>query len=143
MKYRAAFFILVLLFAFAQAEPRQSSGAVATVVHLYREFAWTAVIAEPEDNGAFGDRPRAVLGKYFSPGLIELLKKDRLCTSRTKEICGLDFDPIWASQDPAATEMKITEDYSRAHAADCQSDLRLSKQFGTGLHDIPPRANRP
>jgi hypothetical protein len=52
-------------------------------------------------------QPRAVLGQYFDDSLTALILRDRACTRRTHEICRLDFDPIWASQDPGAAELKV------------------------------------
>jgi hypothetical protein len=86
------------------AEPNR---AVAVVLQMYRDFAWTATIDEPMAKSGFADQPRRVLSRYLSPQLVTLLMKDRKCAARTREICKLEFDPIWASQDPSATEMKI------------------------------------
>ena len=36
-----------------------------------------------------------------------MLRKDRECAARTREICRLDFSPIWAAQDPMATELRV------------------------------------
>lgn len=55
----------------------------------------------------------AALGKYFVPSLATLLVKDHQCVVRTQEICNLDFDPLYASQDPDAADLSI-----RAAAAD-------------------------
>jgi hypothetical protein len=40
------------------------------------------------------------LDKYFDKQLSSLIARDNLCKQRTQEICKLDFDPIYASQDP-------------------------------------------
>ena len=53
------------------------------------------------------EQPRAVLAQYFDDSLTELILRDRACAERTHEICRLDFDPIWDSQDPGATELKV------------------------------------
>lgn len=42
---------------------------------------------------------RAVLTRYFSPALTELFVREAACRERTKEVCNLDFDPIFAAQD--------------------------------------------
>ena len=39
------------------------------------------------------------LGRYFTPELTALFLKDAECRERTKEICNLDFDPVFAAQD--------------------------------------------
>lgn len=81
---------------------------VAIVARLYRDFAWEVVVAEPRaDEPGFIDQPARVLSKYLAPQLVRLLLADRACAAKREEICNLDFDPIWASQDPAATELKV------------------------------------
>ena len=54
------------------------------------------------------EQPRAVLAQYFDDALVNLLLADRACATKSHEICKLDSDPIWASQDPEATELKIS-----------------------------------
>ena len=81
---------------------------VTTVVRLYRDFAWEAVF----DTATTGqtlliDQPATVLKIYFTHRLAKLLVEDRRCAVRTREICKLDFQPIWASQDSAAMDLKI------------------------------------
>ena len=92
---------------FAQSKSKVLSGPIAIVLQLYRDFAWEAVISQPEDKG-FIDQPRATLERYFDSRLADLILKDRECAARTKEICKLDFLPLWDSQDPGASDMKIT-----------------------------------
>lgn len=92
---------------FAQSESKSLSDPTAIVHQLYRDFAWEAVISEPEDKGLI-DQPKAILERYFDSRLTDLILKDRECVARTKEICRLDFSPIWDSQDPGASDMKIT-----------------------------------
>ncbi|RUL71066.1 DUF3828 domain-containing protein [Dyella choica] len=89
------------------AEP-VPNGAAATVTQVYRDYAWQAVIDEPANAGVdLFDQPAPVLGRYFDPHLVELIARDHQCRERTHEVCRLDFAPIWDSQDPAASEMKI------------------------------------
>ncbi len=97
--------IALLLSAIAGAAPRGSSMDV--VVRLYHDFAWEVVIDEPHDQLGLIDQPRQVLEKYFDKQLVSLILKDRACVSKTKGICNLDFDPLWDSQDPAATGLKV------------------------------------
>ncbi len=86
----------------AQATP------VGVVAQLYRDFAWEAVMDEPEWRGhSLMEQPQTVLARYFDDGLIALLLADRACVSRTHEECRLDHLPIWDSQDPGATQLKV------------------------------------
>ncbi len=94
----------------ANAQPRRPSGAVAAVAKLYQDFAAEAVIdsAELSVEDLFG-RPRAMLAKYLDDSLVALVLRDRECSRRSQGICNLDFAPIWDSQDPVGTTVKISE----------------------------------
>jgi hypothetical protein len=97
------FLLCFLPIVAAAAPPNQ----LDPVVRLYRDFAWEAVIDTPTAGPGFLSQSDAVWSRYFSPRLIKLLRNDRQCVSRTGEICNLDFSPIWASQDPGATGLRV------------------------------------
>ena len=82
---------------------------VATVVRLYKDYAWEAVIDQPNliSEGLLESSP-GVLRKYFDGPLVALLLKDRTCG---QAICNLDFMPIWDGQDAGGTvaSIKATE----------------------------------
>jgi hypothetical protein len=102
--------ILALIFAGTSATlaAADEPDPVQVVAQLYRDFAWEAVVDSPDwDDHRLLEQPRAVLERYFDPRLAALIVRDRECVARTQEICELDFSPIWASQDPGASEMKI------------------------------------
>ena len=110
-------FLIVLLMqglatenCFAQSESKAFSDPTAIVLQLYRDFAWEAVMSLPEQKRLIGlmGQPRAILERYFDTRLTNLILRDRECVKRTKEICNLNFDPIWASQYPGASDMTIT-----------------------------------
>ena len=86
----------------AQASPRQ------TVVRLYRAFAWEAVLDPAEDpTPGFVDQPLVVLTSYLTGDLARLIVADRLCSRRSHDVCALDFEPLWDSQDVSASDMTI------------------------------------
>ena len=66
---------------------------VATVVRLYKDYAWEAVVEEPNlvREGLLESSP-GVLRKYFDGPLVALLLKDRNCG---QPMCNLDFMPMW------------------------------------------------
>lgn len=100
--------LLFVLFAIG-ARADTGSGAVQVVVQLYRDFAWEAVVEQPRWLGhELLNQPRKVLARYFDWNLVALIRKDRQCVAKTREVCKLDFSPIWASQDPGASELKVT-----------------------------------
>ena len=82
------------------------------VYKLYKDFAWEAVIAEPENarsvfGGSVAEQPKNILEKYFDSNLSILLFNDAECTNKGGEVCKLDFDPIFASQDTAAHSLTV------------------------------------
>jgi len=94
--------------AFATSALPVTDERVAVVGNLYRAFAWQA-LASPDD--VFGkslvEQDSSVLHRYFDRELALLLINDQRCIERTGELCNLDFDPIFASQDPAAADLLI------------------------------------
>ena len=84
------------------------------VARLYKDFAWQALVSDEsakEVKDVFGQdlahQPRSVLEQYFDPTLSTLIALDAACAAQTREICKLDFDPIFASQDPNAADVVI------------------------------------
>jgi hypothetical protein len=143
-----AVLILSLSSLFAAPPP---PGADAVVSQLYKDFAWETVADHPEKPGLI-DQPRAVLSRYFDDGLTALILEDRACAERTHEVCRLDFSPIWDSQDPAASGVKVaaTKDPSvvRVTFRDPSSGevteltYRMTKtQTGWRVHDIVYRSH--
>ena len=80
---------------------------VSVVRSLYDDFAGEAVLDEPGTRKQLLDQSQVVLARYFTPELSLLIRQDRDCAARTREICKLDFLPIWASQDPTGATVKI------------------------------------
>lgn len=104
-------YVILLLFATSAviAHADSASCAVQVVAQLYRDFAWEAVVEQPQWRGhELLNQPRTVLARYFDSNLVALIRRDRRCVARTGEICKLDFAPIWASQDPGASELAVT-----------------------------------
>jgi len=100
---------LILVTSLSTHALAEVSGPVEVVAKLYREYAWEAVIDSPDwDGHRLLEQPRAVLERYFEARLAGLIVRERECAIRTREICALDFSPIWAAQDPGATAMKIS-----------------------------------
>lgn len=98
----------LLLFLLLSTGARGESGPSATIVQLYKDFAWEVVIEDQNGLVPFIDQPRSVLEKYLSPELAKLWLTDRACAENSGEMCRMSFDPLWNSQDPAATRLKIT-----------------------------------
>ncbi len=82
-----------------RAEEKGAVSAKEAVVRLYQDYAWVVLIDDPGLKGLVIQSQKE-LSKYFTPSLASLLDKDYQCVEETKEICSLDFDPIYDSQDP-------------------------------------------
>ena len=87
-----------------------SATPTTVVARLYKDFAWEAL--GPTDE-AFGkplvEQPRNVLERYFDGTLASLLVNDDACIRRNRGAdCNLGFTPIFASNDPEASDLDIT-----------------------------------
>ena len=82
------------------------------IERFYARYSWEASDSQAKGRTMFIDEPRAELLKYLEPKLAEALFKDRQCAKQTREICSLNFSPMWASQDPGAMELLVQRDNS-------------------------------
>jgi hypothetical protein len=87
----------------------KADNEAAVVARLYKDFAWQAVASQ---TALFGEdvshQSKATLEKYFAPALADLLVKDAACQIRSQGICNLDFDLLFASQDPRVTDLDVS-----------------------------------
>jgi PP-loop superfamily ATP-utilizing enzyme len=117
--YRAAIAQTVIVLLLAMTGVVLDGGAVLSqthdatardvVVRLYRDYAWEAVMSGTVRDGFFADQPLVELEKYLDHELASLLVADAECIRRTHEICNLEFMPLFASQDPAASDLEVEE----------------------------------
>lgn len=139
--------VIAFLITPAQIVAAQAVGDAPTAVaKLYQTFAAEAVIDTQDYSieGLFG-RPKTTLARYLDDRLVVLVLADRACSARTHEVCNLDFSPMWDSQDPVGTTVKISPiDASRVlvelHGPD-QNARRLTYRMvkttaGWRVHDI-------
>jgi hypothetical protein len=78
------------------------------IAWVYRDFAFDAIMQSYWKNASLIEQPKSTLLLYFTEELASLILEDRRCVKETHEICNLDFDPIFASQDPGASDLKIS-----------------------------------
>jgi hypothetical protein len=89
------------------------AGSVEVVTRLYRDHAWEAMAsssgrADTRFGPPIADAPRGVLEEYFEHHLADLLRNDADCQAKHEgEVCNLDFNILFSSQDPAATDLTI------------------------------------
>jgi hypothetical protein len=90
----------------AASSPPEKDGPETVVARLYRDYAWEAVMHRPDWPGLL-DQPREILEQYFDEKLASRILRDRVRAGK-HGIGRLDFDPIWDSQDPAATDLNVS-----------------------------------
>jgi hypothetical protein len=102
--------VLFLAAGHAIAEGRNSS-LKAIVEDAYKRYAWVSVFSM-EKQGANGlplkQETLSKLQEFFSHDLAAALRADSECSRKTGEICALDFDILFDSQDPEATDLVVT-----------------------------------
>lgn len=100
--------------ALAQSTPGAglvaSAGPTTVVAKLYKDFAWEALGATDKAFGKpLAQQPRKALERYFDRTLASLLVNDDACIKRNRGAdCNLGFTPIFASNDPEASDLDIT-----------------------------------
>jgi hypothetical protein len=101
--FRASIFLaLFTLFSAHAAEDAR----LAVVERLYQDYAWETG-PRISKRTPFLNEKSSVLTKYLTQSLARLLLEDRKCAERTREICQLDFSPIWNSQDPEGAKFRV------------------------------------
>lgn len=101
---RAAWLMLPSL---AGAAPHDAD--VAAVRALYARYAAEAAIDDTAST-TLASAPPTVLRQHLTKELTQLLLRDRECRQRTHEICALDFAPLWDSQDPVGSSVRLRRD---------------------------------
>lgn len=96
--------VLLITSTEAALRPPKANSPDGIVFKLYRDYAWEAVMAQGWDG--LLEQPRKVLEQYFDEKLSSLILRDQACAEK-EGMCRLDFDPIWASQDPSAGDLTV------------------------------------
>jgi hypothetical protein len=105
---KRSLFLLLLFIASTASVLAADDPSVALVKQLYREFAWEAVLTDPDPAMVgFMDQPRSELERFLTTKLAAELRRDREEVARTGEVGRLDFLPLWDSQDPSFVEVQI------------------------------------
>lgn len=99
--------LMLLLPSLAGAAPHDAE--VAAVRALYARYAEEAAMDDTL-SPTLVSTPAAVLRLHLPDGLTRLLLRERACQQRTREICRLDFAPLWDSQDPTGTSVSLRWD---------------------------------
>jgi hypothetical protein len=95
--------ILLLASAWHTMSFAETPRSTDFVAQLYQDYNWeTKEQPTSLKRHTLQEESQKILAHYFDENLTALLLKDKACVKKTKEVCKLDFSPIWASQDPTA-----------------------------------------
>lgn len=91
---------------------------------LYRRYAWVAMFSVEASAGKvpLARASREELAEIFAPDLALAIWNDSECIKIRGEICALDFDVLFDSQDPSARDLHIESGKSSADAQVCFKD---------------------
>ncbi|MES2673322.1 MAG: hypothetical protein V4660_03740 [Pseudomonadota bacterium] len=107
----AILLLVSLQSCFVHAELKYSSSEL-TVWKLYHDFSWQALMHAGPDY-PIHHQPVNILRKYFTEELADLIKNDYECAEKEKEICNLNFDIIFNSQDASILSISIDKQQSK------------------------------
>jgi hypothetical protein len=86
----------------------QSESEAKVVAKLYQDYAWQAIATQSRLFGeGVAGAGRTRLERYFAPKLTQLLIADWACQEATHEMCNLDFDILFDSQDPRVADLDV------------------------------------
>lgn len=86
-----------------------TTGLSKLVSELYARYAWVVLFstAPPANAVPLAQTNRAELQAIFVPDLAMAIWEDSQCIEKRGEICNLDFDILFDSQDPSASELTV------------------------------------
>ncbi|MHA6824561.1 DUF3828 domain-containing protein [Ralstonia pseudosolanacearum] len=93
----------------------QDGGPASIVYKIYGDYAWEALFSDQDEASKFLGKsllrqPKSVLVRYFDDDLASLLVLEESCVEKNPgELCNLDFNPIFASQDVSASELSVND----------------------------------
>ncbi len=107
MKLRDLAMLLVVSLAF----PAGASDLGRVVTGLYKDYAWSAVFGAELSSKmkSINTEDEKVLRKYFSAPLAKAIADDSRCTAKSGELCKLDYDILFDSQDPAISDLNVVD----------------------------------
>lgn len=81
----------------------------ATVYRLYSSYSWIVVFATSSSKGLvpLSQASRRELSSVFVSDLAEAIFADAQCARESGEICAVDFDILFDSQDPSASNLTV------------------------------------
>jgi len=104
------------------AAPNADTAELSNLVSgLYTRYAWVAMFSTtpPPNAVPLALANRAELQATFVPDLANAIWDDAQCAGKRGEICTLDFDILFDSQDPSASELTVHADAQGSEALVC------------------------
>lgn len=100
-------------------------GLTQLVSRKYENYAWITVYSNtpPPDAVPFAKADLIELKGFFTTELAHALWNDAQCSKKIQEICLLDFDILFDSQDPHATDLSVNRGEYGLSAKVCFKDL--------------------
>jgi len=113
----------LILSGVARASENRSE-ITALLSGLYQRYAWVAMfsVAPPAGKVPLARASRKELAEVFAPDLALAIWNDSQCAKKRGEICVLDFDVLFDSQDPTARDLVIEPGKQAAEAQVCFKD---------------------
>jgi hypothetical protein len=104
--------VVLSLLLFATPKLVFASSLTDFVLNVYKQYSWVSVMAPSASSKfvALQDEKLVTLEKYFSKTLSSAIYADGICKRTTKEICKIDFDILFASQDVFASDLVVTNE---------------------------------
>ncbi|GAB3461058.1 hypothetical protein GCM10027321_21220 [Massilia terrae] len=100
--------LAMILLGAVPADAAQRETEAKVVARLYKDYAWQAIATQPDLFGeGLAGASKAELERYFSAEMAQLLFADSACQARTGEICNLNFDVLFDSQDPRVVDLDV------------------------------------
>jgi hypothetical protein len=130
---------LALLFVMALILPRLAGASEARseimglLSGLYQRYAWVAVFSvdSPAGKVPLARASRKELSEVFAADLALAIWNDSQCAEKRGEICVLDFDVLFDSQDPSARDLVIEPGKQVAEARVCFKDAADARRCVT------------
>ena len=119
--------LLLLLLAACRSSAPPLGTPEELVRALCERFAWETEEDAVASGKALLEQPPDVLEQYLAEPLVRLHIADRECATASQAVCRLDWDPMWASQDPVGAS-----DVTVSQSAD--SIVMVQFTYPTGTH---------
>ncbi len=143
--WRQVFTCLIAIQLFTPTTCFSSENRLATLVsRVYQSYAWVAVfsISPPRNALPLAQASREELRGIFSPELAQAIWADAQCAQKRGEICLLDFEILFDSQDPSAVELTVRPGSHAGEVIACFKDIEGTQKCLTFLGKAVGRSTR-